>query len=259
MKLSVNHSQALISGLTAGSLHVDAIEWVPALPPQAIREAREILPEMPFHFHQGRMRFDQPGYQALREYIQLCPQSPWVSIHLAPLPALITIPALRWKLFLPQPSPTGSIRRFIQQVKKLQLRFKRPVILENMPALHPRKYRFESEPETIWQVQEATGCKLLLDLAHARIAAEARRMDVHAYIKALPLEHVVQMHLAGTRRDERSGRLFDAHQPLSREDYELLDWTLARAAPEWITLEYFREDPAALSDQLQRLAALIQP
>jgi uncharacterized protein (UPF0276 family) len=253
MKLSVSYSQALSKALLQGSLQVDAIEMDPTLSFQEIAVARSNLPLMPFHFHQGRMRFNKAGYASARKYLGLCEQSPWLSIHLAPLPAMVTFPALRWGLFLPSSSPSKSIRRFIQQVKKLQLHSKRPVILENMPTLHPSKYRFESQPETIWQILQDTGCKMLLDLAHARIAAESHNLKVKDYLKALPLDAVIQIHLAGVRRNARNGRLYDAHEALSSLDYELLGWTLEQCRPQWLTLEFFRENPDQLFEQVQQL------
>jgi len=77
-------------------------------------------------------------------------------------------------------------------------------------------------------------------------------MSPEAYLSALPLEKSVQIHLAGVRAG-RDGRLFDAHETLTDEDYRLLEWTLERVQPEWLTLEYFREDPLAVAQQLERV------
>ena len=35
-----------------------------------------------------------------------------------------------------------------------------PLILENMPALHPKRYLFESDPAVIGMVLEETNCAL---------------------------------------------------------------------------------------------------
>jgi len=102
------------------------------------------------------------------------------------------------------------------------------------------------------RVIEETQTGLLLDLAHARIAARARGISSQEYITALPLERTQQIHLAGVREGS-DGQLYDAHEPLMEEDYQLLEWTLERTNPQLLTLEYFREDPQALSSQLSRL------
>jgi len=252
MKLSVNHSQTLLDLLSAGQVQVDAIEWVDKLSPEVIREARAALPQIAFHFHPGRMRFSSKGVAHLREYLGLCPQSLHVSIHLAPLPMAITYPAMRWGVYLPTMGAKSAVKRFVRQVRWLQNRCDQPVILENMPTLHPTRYHFESEPAVIRDVLDQTGCSLLLDLAHARIAAQARSLPVEDYLAALPLEKTAQIHLAGVRA-KPDGRLYDAHQHLLEPDYQLLEWTLRRTRPAWITLEYFLEDPQALREQISKL------
>jgi hypothetical protein len=101
---------------------------------------------------------------------------------------------------------------------------------------------------------------LLLDLAHARIAAHNRGEDVCAYLSALPLERVREIHVCGPGPD-RSGVLQDEHQEMGEEDYALLDWTLERTHPLVVTLEYggtgshfeWRSDLATLERQLTRL------
>jgi uncharacterized protein (UPF0276 family) len=255
MRLSVNHSKAVIELIKADKVHVDAIETVPHVSLDVIRSAQSELIGMDFHYHHGRMLFNRADKNKLTEYLAAAPQSPFISIHLAPLPAYITYPAMRWNVFLPEPNQEGSIKRFVKQVKRLKSQFSTPVILENMPVLHARKYRFESEPRVITRVLDETDCLLLLDLAHARIAAEARRLPVEDYLGQLPLEKTVQVHLAGVRN--RDGRLYDAHAHLEDLDYSLLEWVLTRTQPDWITLEYFQEDKAHLKEQLNRLAAFV--
>jgi uncharacterized protein (UPF0276 family) len=257
MKLTVNYSKALIDLILTGQVQVDAIEWVDKLSLAEITSARKQLPEMAFHFHQGRMLFSKNAVAGLKGYVAVCSETEAISIHLAPLPALITFPALELKLFLPEPNSKSATERFIKQVKWLQNELDLPVILENMPALHPTKYRFESEPSAIRAILEATGCQLLLDLAHARIAAEARAVPIRDYLSLVPLELTRQIHMAGVRRDSHTGRLYDAHESLMEEDYELLEWALKRSQPKLVTLEYFREDTETLKTQLERLRQLI--
>jgi uncharacterized protein (UPF0276 family) len=50
--------------------------------------------------------------------------------------------------------------------------------------------------------------------------------------------------------------LFDAHEPLQKADYVLLDWVLQRARPRAVTLEYSR-DRQQLKAQLHRLRVLL--
>jgi hypothetical protein len=95
-----------------------------------------------------------------------------------------------------------------------------------------------------------TGCGFLLDIGHARVSAENLGLDARDYLQCLPLERVVQVHTSGPRRVD--GRLVDAHQPLQEEDYDLLEFTLAKTHPQVVTLEYIQE-AGALREQLERL------
>ncbi len=256
--LSVNYSNALTNLIQNNNVRVDAVEVVQKLSPAKIKHARHSLPNTPFHFHAGRIGL-QPAtatHPTLRHYLQLCPQSPFISLHLALLPPMLTMLAFRMHIYLPAPNPDHLLKPFARRIKRLKTQADRPVILENMPTLHPYKYRFESDPAIIRRVLDETDCPMLLDLAHARVAAGARGRAVKDYIAALPLERVRQVHVSGPRR--RDGMLYDAHQSLQEEDYTLLAWVLERVQPTWLTLEYFREEVDTLREQLLRLQALIK-
>ncbi len=255
IKLSINLSDALIGLVQTGRVHIDAIETVEAVPVAVIQRAQIQLPEMPFHLHAGRTGLEWFSHGTLRRLLVLCPQSPWISWHLAPLPVLSTFAALRHGFKLPHLPAEMLISRFIRKVKHLQVEVDRPVILENMPVLPSGRDLFESEPTVITRVIEETGSHLLLDLAHARIASQARHIPVEEYLLSLPLKKVVQVHLAGVR--EQAGKLYDAHQSLQEADYALLAWLLPRIHPQWATLEYFREDAPALHSQLTQIRVIL--
>ena len=254
--LSVNYSNALTNLIQNNNAHVDAVEVVQKLSPSKIKQARHSLPDIPFHFHAGRLGLQPATRPMLRHYLQLCPQSPFISLHLALLPPLLLTLAFHNHIYLPVSDPDHLLKPFVRRIKRLKTQADRPVILENMPTLHPYKYRFESDPAIIRRVLDETDCPMLLDLAHARVAAGARGRAVKDYIAALPLERVRQVHVSGPRR--RDSILYDAHQSLQEEDYTLLAWVLERVQPTWLTLEYFREEIDTLHEQLLHLQALIK-
>lgn len=257
MRLSVSHSTALETLILTEQVRVDAIEWVDELSLTEIESGRSRLKGLSAHFHPGSVRFSEAGLRHLTNYLAACPESEVLSIHLTLLPRWISQPALKWRMYMPDWGGCGAVEHFISQVRWLQDQFDQPVILENMRALHPSRYRYETEPDNIRRVLADTGCELLLDLAHARIAAEARQMDVREYLKQLPLELTRQIHVNGARPDPRTGRLADAHESMREEDFELLEWILARANPRWLTFEYFREEPEILKAQLNRLSQFL--
>jgi hypothetical protein len=129
--------------------------------------------------------------------------------------------------------------------------FDRPAILENMPANRHLDNAFESDPAMIGRVLDTLDVDMLLDLAHARVAAAFHRVPVKDFLAQFPLERVQQVHISGVR--QVGGVVQDAHETLSAEDYDLFQWTLARTQPEVVTLEYFRDDRPALREMLVRL------
>ena len=116
------------------------------------------------------------------------------------------------------------------------------VALEHHPCtianLHIRP---AADPIIFSQVIQDTGCMFLLDLAHARITANSLNIYVKDYIRALPLERLVEVHITGIKT--HNGVLTD-HFELGDEDWAIFRWALdeIRAGhwrkPEIVAFEY---------------------
>jgi uncharacterized protein (UPF0276 family) len=105
-------------------------------------------------------------------------------------------------------------------------------------------------PETISRVLEETDAGLVLDLAHARLAARRMGVDVRQYVEALPVKRLREMHvsgvqpLAGRWADRlRQRGIADAairdylrtsvdgmsdHLPMTADDWALTRWAVSR-------------------------------
>jgi uncharacterized protein (UPF0276 family) len=71
-----------------------------------------------------------------------------------------------------------------------------------------------SEAQFLREVVQRTGCGLLLDVANVHVSCVNHHRDALAFIAALPLQAVGQIHLAGFARDlDAAGAplLIDAH------------------------------------------------
>ena len=115
-------------------------------------------------------------------------------------------------------------------------------------------YDFEVQTERITEVLEGAECGFVLDIGHARVSAAVLGVDVYDYLRDLPLNRVVQVHVSGPRM--RDGRLVDAHESLQETDYALLDFVLDRTQPQVVTLEYTRKRES-LQEQLFRLRGIL--
>ncbi|MBG0787899.1 MAG: DUF692 family protein [Anaerolineaceae bacterium] len=250
-KLFCDHSPGLVHLFQTQQVSLDGVEFNPFTSPEKIAALRADYPGLPFIFHAsnvGRVPF---SLQKLARYNRACRESAWISIHLSLVPSLVLFAAFRTGLKLPLAAPHRLESRFIRQVRRLQGKVELPLILENMPATPLLDNGFESAPAAIRRIISTLDTGVLLDLAHARVAAEFQGMTVEAYLLEMPLEGVREIHISGVR--EVDGALRDAHEPLQEVDYGILEWVLRRIKPEVVTLEYFRDDQAALKEMLIRL------
>ncbi len=280
--LGANGTEAL-SALLAQEQE-DLVDYLKVGPFMGREAIAALAPRYPLMLHlddtlSGHASPSEALVARLNDWIVLT-GTPWTSEHIGfGVPdvdldsALITQPAS--SLLTREQACTNIVRNAQALVARLQA----PLLLENIPFFPNLAHVHVCQPNFVVEVLARTGCELLLDLAHARVTASVLGMDVHAYIEQLPLGRVVELHLSGPRRlseldDHRQHvvrgnahsvahllafgdeNLVDAHELLREEDYALLEWTLARARPRAVSLEYYR-DPAALREQLIRLGALL--
>lgn len=161
------------------------------------------------------------------------------------------------------------LERIRQSVEHLEALTGLEVLLENVPW-YPWKSRppFSTNPEFFTEALAQSGARLLLDLAHARVAAWHRQEPEWAYLRRFPLEQVVEIHVSGPRMGQKG--LQDWHMPLGEEDYALLRGLLAYTPNlKVLTLEYMihpertqlfgePQGPQVLLTQLERLDTLRQ-
>ncbi len=231
----------------------DVIEATTWMPVDEILRFRELVSGQPLFLHGGNLLgapLRTAQEQELLRQVQAT-GAPYVSAHISLWP---------WKVLQEarqrgrQPSALDLGRHldeFFARVRSLREHLGIPLVLENAPGLPGVDKDPESDPEMIAAVLEATGCSFLLDLSYAQTAARNWGCAPAHYLQRLPLHRVVEVHLSAPVRLE-DGRLVDAHEPLREEDYDLLRWLLARATPQLVTLEYWKE-PRALLEQVLRL------
>ena len=257
-RLTANYSQALQTAARAGRLPpIDGVEVGPWFTPRQIERFRAHL-ECPFHLHAGNLvSVEGIWLPAVRRVNRLlaCTENEWLSVHVELLPRFLYRLSSRLGIHLDPPQTRQAVRRFAIGVEKIKRAVALPVILENLPCPPVAKYGYAADPGVLTAVIAATGCGMLLDLAHVRMAAAGRGQAVEEYVGALPLQRVRQMHVSGIRK--RNGVWVDAHESMQEEDYALLEWTLTRCAPDVVTLEYFREE-AALREQILELRRIIE-
>jgi uncharacterized protein (UPF0276 family) len=131
----------------------------------------------------------------------------------------------------PVPFTEECLRHIARRVHQVQDVLEAPLVLEN-----PSTYlRFEgstlSEPEFIRALLEETGAALLLDVNNVYVNSINHGFDARAYLRALPLHRVAQLHLAGHS-------VVSARGPSGEDATHLIDTHAGPVAPEvWALFE----------------------
>ncbi|MFN8527929.1 MAG: DUF692 family protein [Anaerolineae bacterium] len=144
------------------------------------------------------------------------------------------------------------------------------VVLENVPYRneHADKLKAAVTAEGVAAVIRATGCGLLLDTGHAQITAHSLGVDVYDFMRALPLDRLMEVHQAGVcafspaileRARQFEGFMayfqkYEGQNPIgmwmdhfgmeSERDWEVFAWTLERIQtgearePRFVSFEY---------------------
>ena len=256
IELASSMCPALVELIQADDAPIDRIEIGPWFTVDAIHDLHRQLPDWKFHLHDGDLH---NGYGSLKPVIEqmraqhAVTDSPFVSLHIS----LMFRGMVRIRKFgvpFPRLSHAYMSKRLMGRIEQVKQGLNKPVILENMPGFP--KYTVEADPNRITAILDATDCGLLLDLGHARCAADNLDMDIYDYLSALPLHRIQQIH-AHSPRVGRWNKLEDMHEPMQAIDYDLLKWVLERSRPQIVTLEYWK-DKSAIREQLVQLRKMIE-
>jgi uncharacterized protein (UPF0276 family) len=120
------------------------------------------------------------------------------------------------------------------------------VILENVPYDATPKYQIPRpvlKPQVITHVINESGCGLLLDTAHAHIAALYLGIDLLEYLKQLPGHLMREFHITGVRYDEVT-KSWQDHFEMRSDDWCLAEFTFDKikngewSVPDIVAFEY---------------------
>jgi uncharacterized protein len=149
---------------------------------------------------------------------------------------------------LPVPYHRGTLERVCDHIDHVQSRLKRTMLLENPATYVEFESSTMSETAFIGEVLRRTGCGLLLDVNNAYVACTNHGRDANATIRALPLERVGEIHLAGYAQDRDAAGdplLIDSHgAPVAQAVWALYRYTLELAGPVATLIERDSDIPA---------------
>lgn len=158
---------------------------------------------------------------------------------------------------LPVRFSKATAQRVADRMRELEDRWGIAMAVENISwYAHLGKPEL-TEAAFIQEVVQRSGGGLLLDVNNVYVNASNHGFDAHAFIDELPLDRVVQLHVAGhTRRQD--GWIIDTHgESIIDPVYDLLEYTLSKTGPLPVLLERDNNIPP-LNELLREVARLQQ-
>jgi uncharacterized protein len=137
---------------------------------------------------------------------------------------------------LPLPFTWEAVDHVVERIQRVQQRFEIPLLIENISYYTQFGHKEMSEAQFISEILERADCGLLLDVNNVYVNFQNHQEDPIAFLNALPLERVVQIHIAGHTLVE--DLIIDTHgEPVRSEVFDLLDYVLPKTAAKGILLE----------------------
>lgn len=148
---------------------------------------------------------------------------------------------------LPFPRTRAALARVAENVGRMQDALGRTVLIENPSLYMPLKGHELSETEFLAELVRATGCGLLVDVNNVAVSAHNLGYAASAYLDALPVAAIGEIHLAGHAADERLGEalLIDTHgAPIAESVWSLFERFIDRIGPRPTLIERDENIPA---------------
>jgi uncharacterized protein (UPF0276 family) len=98
---------------------------------------------------------------------------------------------------LPLPFTEEALEHVVRRVQAVQERLKRRILLENVSSYLTYAESTLSEWDFLSEVAERADCGILLDINNIYVSAKNHGFDPFEYLEAIPIQRVVQFHLAG--------------------------------------------------------------
>lgn len=176
--------------------------------------------------------FDSDYLHQLRDFLSEI-EAPWHSEHLC----LGAVDDRFFHDLLPLPFTEEAANLASQRLTEVRDLIDKPLALENVSYYAPQGTDGLAEADFVVEVLGRADAKLLLDVNNIYVNGRNFGFDPKAYIDKIPVDRVVQIHVAGhfVRED---GLRIDTHGEAVPDDvYALLDYTLRRVGPVPVLLE----------------------
>jgi len=128
--------------------------------------------------------------------------------------------------------------------------------IENNNFYPTPAYDYVSDGDFISEVVRENGLSFLLDIAHAQVTAHNRGIEYREYLKTLPLERLIQLHVCQPAINAQ-GMAYDAHGLPNQEMLAEVERLCHTHPVRYITVEYYKNLPGLLRS-LQEVSRLVR-
>ncbi len=175
--------------------------------------------------------------------------SPYYSEHLS----MTRVPGIEIGHLSPIAMTEELLEIAIENVRTVQEVLEKPLVLENVTYLFTIPGAEMSQGEFFARLVEATGCGVLLDVTNVYINSTNHHFDPVEFLESMPLESVVQVHLAGGYWSHEV--LVDGHsEPVQEESWKLLEELASRTSIRGSIIEQDANFPETLEPVLDQVA-----
>jgi len=138
---------------------------------------------------------------------------------------------------LPLPYTAETVRHVVSRIRTVQDFLERPIVIENVSSYLAFRASTMTEWEFLATIADEADCGILLDINNIFVSAFNHRFDAIAYIDAIPIDRVVQFHLAG--HADHGTYLLDTHDhPVRDEVWALYEHAVKRFGPVSALIEW---------------------
>ena len=148
---------------------------------------------------------------------------------------------------LPPSLSRDGLDRLCDNIDEMQEALARPILIENPANYLVLPDREMDEVAFIVEAAKRTGCGLLVDVNNVYVSAENIGLDAEAYLDAIPVDPIGEIHLAGFTVDEAAGErlLIDSHgAAVDPAVWRLYDRLIARVGKRPTLVEWDKDVPA---------------
>ena len=162
---------------------------------------------------------------------------------------------------VPLPYTEEALRHVVRRIREVQEILERPILVENVSSYMEFTTSTLGEWEFLASVAEEANCGILLDINNIYVNSFNHRFDPVVYIDAIPVERVIQFHLAG--HSNHRTYLLDTHDhPVRDEVWSLYEYAVRRFGEVSTLIEWDDNIPefaelAANAEEARRRSAAV--